>query len=79
MNQVHSKLKRFLKNYSFVRLPSKKSVLTIRPAVSGKGYATFYKYGLSLKRALCRLNFKDLKLVSKYFDVKDFYFETKLD
>ena len=80
LNQFYVLLKAKLKSFKFFRLPSKVRKLSVRPSVSGKGYATFYKYQMGLSKAVCYLNnIKDLNLVTKLVDSLDnLYLETRI-
>ena len=77
LTEVFKNLKKSIKNFSFVRLPTKYNKVVICPAVSGRGYSTFRKYHTSLKKAICIIyNIKDLQNATKCIGIKNIYFET---
>ena len=77
ISEVFKNLKKSLKSFSFVRLPSKYNEVVICPSVSGRGYSTFKKYRCTLKKAICVLsNIKDLQNATKSIGIKGVFFET---
>ena len=78
-------LKRILKKklngkYTLVNLPKKKRKITLRTGPSGRGYSTYRKYGLILRRGLIRL--KDLNLMNvmlKCVSIPGIYLNTSIE
>lgn len=77
ITEVFKNLKKSIKNFSFVRLPSKVNDVVICPAVSGRGYSTFKKYRVTLKKAICIIsNIKDLQNATKCIGIEGVFFQT---
>ena len=79
MNQVHERLRGALKKFSFTRLPLRRFEMALRPSVSGRGYANFYKYYKRVHRALVVLHdIKDLNTVMKKLHLRGLLIQTSV-
>lgn len=78
---IKSNLKKYLKkDHSLVFLPIKKNPLAIRVGPSGRGFANFKKYNLSLRRGFCRVyNLKNMNLAMKCFNLPGVYLQSSIE
>ncbi len=80
ITQFHDFLKAKVRsNFSFIRLPNKRSKVALRKGPSGRGYAVYRKYQLTMHRGFCHIyDLNVLKTVCKNIKIQDLYLQTEL-